>query len=346
MQGKRRVEISVLNVLFCLIVILIHIISYPVAEFSVNTVKYNLVMILWRLLSFVVQGFVMLSGIKVFLNAKDTLAFGKYFKGRIKGVIVPYAVCYMVYYLCFFVAYKYPLDVGFMLKNFLTGSLVCHLYFIPIIFQLDLLFPVWKGLVKKCHPAVIIPIAIVFSIAMEMFFPRALNAVFPDLHFIYNDRLFTTYLSYWLIGCYIGKYYDSFCNMLKKHFGAICVVFAISLLAVIGCSYLAYNRLVGIPYINLVHDVYVLAVCIFLYGAVLKVPKKFWDKLPILFKIDRASFYIYLYHMLAVLLAGWVLVRLGIVAQGIAFIIRALFAYGLTLPGCIIYQKIKKAIDK
>lgn len=344
MERKRRVEISVLNTLFCLTVIFIHIISYPVAAFSVNTIKYNMVMIPWRLCSFVVQGFVMLSGIKLFLNKKDNLPFSVYLKGRIKGVIVPYAVCFAVYYLCFFAVYQYPLDAGFILEKFFTGDLVCHLYFIPIIFQFDLLFPVWKRLIGKCSEKIVIPIAILFSMAMEMFFPRILNGIFSGFTFVYNDRLFTTYLSYWLIGCYIGKNYDKFCSMLKKHFSAIFIVFVLSLATVTGFSYLAYNQLAYIPWINIVHSIYVLAVCIFLYGIALKIPPHVWEKVPVLFKIDRASFYIYLYHMLAVLLAEWFLEEAGICAQGTAFVIRVIFAYGLTLPGCIIYQKLSRFV--
>lgn len=340
MERKRRVEISVLNTLFCLIVIFIHIISYPVAAFSANTPEYNVVMIPWRLCSFVVQGFVMLSGVKLFLNKKENLSFGAYLKGRIKGVIVPYSVCFAVYYLCFFLVYDYTFDAGFILKKFITGDLVCHLYFIPIIFQFDLLFPLWRRLVGKCSPKAVIPIAILFSMAMESFFPCLLGKIFLGFNFIYNDRLFTTYLSYWLIGCYIGKNYDKFCSMLKKYYGAVCIAFALSLIAVIGFSYLAYNQLAYIPWINLVHNLYVLLVCVFLYGTVLKVPPLVWEKIPLLFKIDRASFYIYLYHMLAVLLAEWFLNRVGICAQGTAFVIRALFAYGLTLPVCIMYQKL------
>jgi len=346
MARKRRMEISGLNVLFCLLVIFIHIISYPVSAFPVNTLRYNLVMLPWRLSSFVVQGFILLSGVKVFLNGKDKLTFGAYFKARISGVIVPYAVCFLIYYLCFMRVYAYPLEVGFILKHFLLGSLVCHLYFIPIIFQFDLLFPVWKRVVNRCSPMLVIPFAILASQLLEGYLPQMIETAFEGCKFPYNDRIFTTYLSYWLIGCYIGKYYDAFCEMLKKNFTTVCVLFAISLVAVVGFSYLAFNQLVYIPYVNTVHGIYVLFVCMFLYALALKIPAEKLEKIPFLQEIDGASFYIYLYHMLTILFAGWVLQRLGIQAEGIAFIIRSVLAYGLTLPGCILYRKLKKRVPK
>lgn len=339
MEQKRRVEISVLNTLFCLIVVLIHIMSYPVAAFSGDIVKYSLVMLPWRLCSFVVQGFIMLSGVKLFLNGKDKSPYIKYQKGRFFGVIVPYAICFAAYYLLIVVAYDYPVDARFILKEFFTGSLVCHLYFIPLLFQFDLLLPLWRTIVNKCSPKLIIPSAIVFSFVMEMFLPKILGTIFSGFEFLYNDRIFTTYLCYWLMGCYIGKYYDGFLDSLKKYFGIICAIFALSTVGMLVASFLAYNQLASIPYINIIHGIYVLSVCIFLYALSVKIPTEQWERRKWIFKIDKVSFYIYLYHMFAIIFSDWLLTRLGISAQWTSFIIRTAIAYGLTLPGCIIYRK-------
>ena len=164
MPKKRKVELSILNVLFCLIVMFIHTNSYSVGAFELNTLKYNVVMLLWRLSSFVVPGFVMLSGVKLFLNGKDKLPFGKYIKSRVKGVILPYVICYIIFYMVYVVEYDYPVsDMSFILKHFVLGSLVCHMYFIPMLFQFDLLFPVWKRVVNKCSPKWVIPVAILLT---------------------------------------------------------------------------------------------------------------------------------------------------------------------------------------
>ncbi len=302
MTRKRRVEISGLNVLFCITVIFIHIISYAVVAFQPNTFQYNLVMIPWRLSSFVVQGFIMLAGVKLFLNSKDSLPFPKYIKSRLRGVILPYAVCFAVYYLYFMVTSDYPLDIKFMAKHFLLGSLVFHLYFIPIIFQFDLLFPLWKRIVNKCSPIIVIPFAIFVSLIFGNYLPQMISSIFPNFSFIYNDRFFTTYLMYWIIGCYIGKNYDSFCDILKSNFRTICITFGISLVLVIYFSYLAYNNIVPVPYLNDIHSMYVIFTCIFLYAVFLKIPARVYEKIPFLARLDRSSLYIYLYHVLALFL--------------------------------------------
>ncbi|MBQ7039348.1 MAG: acyltransferase, partial [Clostridia bacterium] len=249
MERKRRNELSALNVLFCLLVMFIHIISYPIAEFQTGTLKYNLCMLPWRFSSFVVQGFILLSGLKLFLNGKDEMPYGKYLKSRLLSVILPYTVCYIVYYAAYMVVYSYPLDVLFILKNYVTGGLVCHLYFIPLLFQFDLLLPLWKKLVNNVSGVIVIPAALFITLIFENSFAQMLSGAFPNFVFVYNDRLFTTYIGYWLIGCYIGKNYDAFLAMLKNNFKAVTGIFIFTLVLNGYVSYLAYNYVVSIPYV-------------------------------------------------------------------------------------------------
>lgn len=341
MTRKRRTELSALNVLFCLLVIFIHIISYPLSEFQPNTPEYNIALALSRMSSFVVQGFVMLSGVKLFLNGKDSVPFGKYIKSRLKGVIVPYAVCFAVYYICFAIIYNYPLEPMFAAKHFVFGSLVCHLYFIPIIFQFDILFPVWKRIVNRCSAIIVIPFALLVSTIFENNLPQMISAIFTNIAFEYNDRIFTTYLSFWLIGCYIGKHYEMFCDILRNNFRTTAAVFAITLALMLGYSYIAYNFVAPVPYLNYIHNLYVIYVCLFLYAAALKCSEKIFEKIPLLAKIDRASLYIYLYHMMAIFAADAIISKFGLTAQSTAFTIRAVTAYIVTPFLCVTYQIIK-----
>ncbi len=344
MARKRKPEISFLNVIFCLLVIFIHIISYPVGAFPPGSTKYTLVMLPWRLASFVVPGFIMLSGVKVFLTGKDALPFGKYIKGRLRGVILPYTVAFLVYYIGFMLAYDYPLDIGFIVKHFLLGSLVYHLYFIPVLFQFDLLFPVWKRVVNACSPLLLIPFALLFSGLCENYLPSLLSAAFPRITFLYNDRIFTTYLGYWLAGCYIGKYYDAFCEMLKKNFRTVCSIFAFCAICMGFYSVLAYGGFSTVPAMNAIHSLYILAALLFSYALALKIPEAAFEKLSLFAKIDGASFYIYLYHVLVLFAADKLLSHFGIEAQGLAFLLRALVLYTVTPLASILYLGWKKKL--
>ncbi len=342
-KRTRKNEISVLNVLFCMIVIFIHIISYAVSDFPTGTVRYSVVMLMWRLSSFVVQGFIMLSGVKLFLNKKEDLPYNKYLFQRLKGIVLPYTLCFFIYYICYMIEFGYTFDVSFILENFFTGNLASHFYFIVIIVQFDLLFPLWRKIVYKYSPVIIIPFASAFSFLMEIAFPQMLKLILPQVEFLYNDRLFTTYMVYWLIGCYIGKNYDEFKNILKSNISLIRILGIFSTLLMLLFSYVAYNGIAAVSYLNIIHDIYVLSICLLLYAEAFNIPDNICKKVSsILSLIDKSSFFIYLYHMLVLLIANKVIASLGIYSHICAFFIRCLIVYTVTPLVCISYIKAKK----
>lgn len=337
----RRYEISFLNVIFCLLVIFIHIISYAVAHFAPGSIAYNLSMFPWRLSSFVVQGFVMLSGIKLFLTKKDSISYIEWLKLRFKSIVIPYILCFIIYYIFYYIVYDYPLNLKFVAKQFFTGNLVCHLYFIPIMVQFDLLFPLFKRIINNCSPVIIIPFCFLISQIFEVHFPTMLSTLLPDIKFMYNDRLFTTYLSFYVTGCYIGKYYESFLNILKTNFKTISGCFILSTLLFLYYTYLAFNNIAQIPFINQVHSLYVICVILFLYSLSVKYASQFMEKSKFFKKIDAVSYDIYLWHMLILFGTNYILEKLGIFSQLYSFIIRIIIVYGITISFCFILKKIK-----
>ena len=52
--------------------------------------------------------------------------------------------------------------------------------------------------------------------------------VIPGYYYRWSDRTFTTYLVYYLAGCYIGLYYDRFTAWVKKHPAPILIFFSLS----------------------------------------------------------------------------------------------------------------------
>lgn len=340
----RRHEISLLNVILCLAVIFIHIISYAVSAFPVGSAKYNFAMFPWRMASIAVQGFVMLAGVKFFLTGKDNVPYGKYLKSRFKAIVVPYIFVFAVYYAFYVVIYDYPLNADFILKQFFTGSLVCHLYFIPLILQFDLLSPLWKRIVGRVSGIIVVPFCLLLGQIFEIYFPNMLSIAFDDVNFIYNDRLFTTYLFYWIAGCYIGKNYDNFLKILKENFAACAGAFTISVVLFGYYTYLAFNNIAYIPFMNQVHCLYVICALVFLYALAVKYGTDLMQKVKLLSFVDRASYNIYLWHMLVLFGANYVLEYFGILSQTVAFVLRVIIVYPLTSGLCILYSNFKKRI--
>ena len=339
---ERKDEISLLNVLFCLAVIFIHIISYAVSAFSPNTLSYNLAMIPYRAVSFVVQGFVMLSGIKLFLTCKDKIPYKKYLYSRIKSIIIPYIICFIFYYFFYAAVYNYPFDIAFILKQFFTGNLVCHLYFIPIMVQFDLLFPLWKRIINKCSPFIVIPFCLLISQMFEIYFPAMVNIAFTNFSFMYNDRLFTTYLVFYVTDCYIGKYYNDFLNLITENFKTVCFLFSFSFVMFAIYTYLAFNGIVYVPFMNYIHYLYVFYVLIFMYACAIKIAPYIMQKFKIIRKIDQASYNIYLWHMMILFASNFIIEKLGVFSQFYSFIIRCIIVYGITIPMCIILNSFKR----
>ena len=346
LKKPRRHEISFLNVILCLTVIFIHIISYAVSGLEVGSVKYNIAMFLWRMSSFAVQGFILLSGVKFFLTKKDEVPYGSYLLSRLKAIVIPYAVLFVVYYAFYYVAYDYPLDIKFILKMFFSGSLVCHLYFIPLIIQFDLLAPLWKKLVNRFSGMIIVPFCLLLGQLLEIYLPDMVKISFPGSNFIYSDRIFTSYLLYWIAGCYIGKNYDFFLRFIKESFLVITVALCITLVIFGYYTYIAFNNIAYVPFMNQVHSLYVVCILSFLYAFSAKFGLQIMERIKLLTKIDRISYSIYLWHMLVIFFANYVLELFGIASQGLAFAVRAIIVYPGTIVWCLIVNSVKNKTKK
>ncbi len=341
MAQKRKNEISCMNVLLCLFVIYIHVISPSVSALEKGTVGYNLAMFSWRAVSFVVPGFILLSGLKLFLTKKDEKSYLQYLKSRFFAIFVPYSIAFAVYYGLFMYTAGYPLDIVLILKNFVTGSACYHLYFLIILFQFDLLFPLWRLIVNKCSPILAVPFGLIVMMIFEKWSSEMIRLSGLSEMGLMPDRMVMTYIGYWLLGCYIGKYYDKFAELLDKSFKSICVMFGVSFALFLHYTYIAFNYIEWVQFINEIHTLYSITVIIFLYSMFLKIR----DKMPkVLSLIDGASFDIYLYHALFLYAAESLLSRLGISNQLLAFGVRALFGYALSIPLCILFAKLKKKI--
>lgn len=328
----RKRELSLLNVLFCLLVIFIHISSYPLAGYEPKSLPYNGVLFLWRLASFVVQGFVLLSGLKMFLSSKEKPYF-KMLAGKLKVIVLPYAFWYVVYYIFYMIIADYPINFKFMAKHFFLGSLAPHTYFVPLIMQFFLLYPVWKFMIKKVKPTIAIPVALLISLFAESCLPIILYN--KNINFIYNDRIFTTYLSYWVIGCYMGANYDRICDFFKKHKLIIPYISAIAVNLIF--TFINYN-IKYISYLNVIHSFYCLITILFLLGLFLKIK----DNNKLITAIDKSSYTIYLCHMLFVFISNYVFETvLGIQSNLLLFLMMAITVYPASVFTSIFIKKLR-----
>ena len=126
---KRKSEIALFSLLMCVLVIFIHVTSWTLTAMDRTSVKYLLLLFPWRLSAFVVQGFVFLSGVRLFLSAKP-FAYGQFLRGRVRRILLPYLVWVAVYYAYFIRIGWYRFSFRDLAEYVFLGTLSAALFYL------------------------------------------------------------------------------------------------------------------------------------------------------------------------------------------------------------------------
>ncbi len=331
----RKSVLSRLNVLFCLLVVLIHVLSQPVTVLDHSSWQYALVLITQRLSLAAVYGFFVLSGVKLMLPRRRPVSLGKYYLGRIRRLVLPYLLAAFLYYLYFVhVLHYFPFSLTDFLGYLKWGDLSGQFYFLYPLFQLVLLSPLIRYIVQRQSPLLVIPVSLFVTWLSSEHLNDLLATFSPGLTFGHSDILFTTYLVYYVVGCYIGLYWDSFESFLKENRALITGLFVVFASADGLGSWLLFSGRREVVWLNFTHVMYSLVCVLFLF---LVVPKGGQPSGAVQ-KLDRASYLIYLYHCLAVTAFNAEEHLLPVTDEGILLLLRAVFVYTVTLGGCILWQ--------
>lgn len=329
----RKNELSFMNIVFCMLVIFIHISSAPISGLSKDSWQYGVFFVPWRLSAFVVQGFIFLSGLKMFLKP-DNEPYKMYFLSRFNKVVVPYIFAVFIFYIYFLDRHYFAYNTQDLLGYIIKGDLVAHFYFVIAIVQFYLLKPLWKLVVDKVSYKIAIPVSVVLMFLLKYSFSD----------FAYNDRLFTTYLVYWIIGCYVGKYYNTFLENVKKRKNIITSVFFVVAVVESTLSYIQFTG-GGIRFLEEVHFVYCICAVFFVLSIALKLGDRVMRS-KLLRKIDITSYYIYLIHPLIIFLVNENLAKFGVIDMGTGFVIRGMVTYVVSIAVAVGYSEVKKKIKR
>ena len=328
---KRKNELSCMNIAMCLLVIFIHVASWTLPDMDRASVKYVALLLPWRLSAFVVQGFLFLSGVKLF-SSKKPFNYPTFIKGRVIKVYLPYILWVLIYYAYFIGIgwYRFsPVDLGFYT---LLGTLCSHFYYIIIAMQFYLLMPLFKWLVAKVNGVLLCVVSVVITALVKAF-----------VHFTYDDRVFFTYLCYFVIGAVVGANYEKAKAFLKKYAYTVFASF-VAFGALDGYfTYLSQVKGAYLRYFEVLHLFYCLSAILSLYLISLYVFEK--REMPkILSLCDRSTFVIYLSHVLFIYIANDYLYRLGISDLLVKFLLRGAFTYAVTFALCMGYTFVKEKL--
>ena len=333
-MAKRKSELSLLNVLMCLLVIFVHVISWTIGDMDKSSIAYVFTLIPWRLAQFVVQGFVFLSAVKLFASGKEQ-NYETFLAGRYKRVVIPYVLWVILYYVYFIKHsyYAYTFSWGSLGTYLFYGTLCSHFYFVVMIMQFYLNLPLFKWLTRRVNVWVLAVLSVVLTALFKQY-----------VHFQYDDRILPAYLCYFMLGAAVGLNYGKVARLLRSCFALVLPLFAIFAAADGYLTYRAQVQGITFKYIEIVHLGYCISAIFFFLTLFLLIGEDKNLSKPISL-IDRSSYAIYLSHVLFIYLANDIApsiegflepygITLGMAGN---LIFRAVFTYAATLGVCMLY---------
>ena len=328
---KRKTELSAMNILMCLLVVFIHIASWTIGGMDKTSVKFIFLMVPWRLSAFVVQGFLFLSGVKLFSAAKE-MQYERFLVGRYKKILLPYALWVVVYYLYFICTYGYTFHWSDLFEYLLFGTLCSHFYYIIVAMQFYWQLPLLRVLTEKADPWVLSVGAVLLTAFFKVY-----------AHFQYDDRVFPAYLCYFVIGAVVGRHYAAVTRWLKRFWWVCAAAFAALGFFDAWLTYFSQTRGTVYRYFEVLHLGYCLGAIFFFLALFLRLCEG--RVLPRFFALlDRSSYGIYLSHVLFIYIANALAARLGITDMLYAFVFRFVFTYGMTLLFVMGYTSVKEKL--
>lgn len=228
MRKAKLKEIEVLRGLAFLAVVMQHVIAglfyQPGLSPGVLTVGTTFL----GLTRYAVPLFVFITGVVLFYNYDGKLNFGSFLLKRFRQVVVPYLAWTVFYYVWIALLSGVSAKTTWMqlydiLHLALTGKASYHLWFMVMIIPFYLLFPLFRLLLPKrgswkVHLAVV---AGIFIINLLLVYALSQGKIFsdnPNLSFIFNylDRNFVFWIFYFMLGGWVGMYYEQWKTFVRK----------------------------------------------------------------------------------------------------------------------------------
>lgn len=337
MSERRRLpELQRLNVLFCLLVVFIHTASHAVSALDKLSWQYAVVLVCQRLAFVSVPGFFLLSGVKLTLPETRPAHFPRWWAKRAKTLLLPYGIAAAVYY-AYFVRYGTAFSVGDFLRKLALGRLAAPFYFLVTLVQFILLAPLFRRLAERYDPAALLPFALGIMWLSGIYANNVVQLFAPEAVFRCGDRIFPTYLFYYLAGCCIGARYDAFPAFLARNRRLLWALLCCFAAADAILSVLLFSGRRSVPFLEYIHTMYIISAIAVCFDAALRLRRP----LPrAALAVDRASYLVYLYHCLILTLAQDRLNRIPGLRVGSVFALRLAAGYGVTIAACVAWQAV------
>ena len=347
---KRMAELSLMNVILCLTVIFIHVTGWGINNADRASWQFALLLIPWRLCALAVPGFIFLSAVKLSLSCdREGFSYTKYILARIRRVWIPYAAAVLIYWLIFVaVGWMTPSAVE-LVKLLFDGNMSYHFYFVVIIMQFYLLAPLWRLMSKKLRDPVFAVIAVAVSLPVSLLFGQYLIDVIHIFYkgglFPYSDRVFTTYIFWWVLGLALGANYEKVKQAVSNHTLSLSLLFAFAAVHNLFLTYLNMTGRESVYWLEMANTLCVFSGIAFLFCISVKLSGCRFVQSKLFSELDGSAYMIYLWHPMALNVADMLLsgTALSIFAK---LSVRGLFGFIITPAVCICVPAAVKAVLK
>ncbi|MNO67471.1 putative poly-beta-1,6-N-acetyl-D-glucosamine export protein [compost metagenome] len=228
MKKAKLEEIEILRGIAFLAVVLQHIIAGIFYQPGLSPLTLNVATTLLGLIRFAVPLFVFITGVVLFYNYDAKVNYKDFLLKRFKQVIVPYLIWTVFYYA--WVGFLSGVEATSTQDQLLdiiqlafTGKAAYHLWFMVMIIPFYLLFPFFKLLISKnrkwsINLAVIAAVFVINLFLVYSLSKGMLTNDNPNLGFIFNylDRNFLFWVFYFILGGFVGLYYDHWKIFVRK----------------------------------------------------------------------------------------------------------------------------------
>ncbi|MGF7050538.1 surface polysaccharide O-acyltransferase-like enzyme [Paenibacillus sp. DS2015] len=230
-KRERIIEIELLRGFAFLAVALQHAIAhYSIVE-GITLEDGVLMTLLLMLAKFAVPVFIFITGMVLFYNYTGPFNYVSFLKKRAKDILVPYILWSFVF---FSISYGWqqgiiPQSIKWFQMLF-TGKNSYHLWYVVMIFQFYLLFPLFRYVIYKMKSHLTVKVhmfimicggilfvwltANIFNIGkvLSIFHIPVITAWFTQ----YADRNFLYFSLYFVLGAYAGLYLDLWKKWVRK----------------------------------------------------------------------------------------------------------------------------------
>lgn len=288
-KKEKLIEMDMLRAICALAVVIIHTSGYTLINSAEGSVSYNVSLSLNQIARFSVPLFLFLSGLGLGISYKKDESYFKFLRKRVFKIIPPYILWGSLYLILIQKNYDYKTWGELFLKG---DKVFYHLYYIPLIMTLYIIFPILYPLFKRIEGVII---SLLISLGVT-YFAHYYNV--PDITLdIFSKRNAIFWNVYFISGVYISKEVNNLIRRTKTHKVKIVVIMIVCVICLIGESFIGLNTGKSLDYSTTFIRP---SVMIYSYIVMLYVFSKTYNKKSILVKIlgeiSKSSFSIYLIH--------------------------------------------------